>query len=141
MKVIIVPSPEQMGKEAGAIVAAGMASKPRFVLGLATGSTPIPLYQDLIRRHGEEGLDFSTTTAFNLDEYVGLEPTHPQSYRFFMQSELLDRINIDEHNFHIPDGMTDDVDAHCLAYEADQKRWWDRPPNTEHRTERPPRFQ
>jgi len=118
MRVIVVKTPEEMGREAAAIVAEGIRSKPHYVLGLATGSTPIPLYQELIRLHKEEGLDFSSVITFNLDEYVGLPPTHDQSYRYFMDAQLFNHVNIPKSNTHIPDGMTDDIEAHCLAYEA-----------------------
>ena len=118
MKVIVVKTEEEMGREAAAIVAEGIRSKPHYVLGLATGSTPIPLYQELIRLHKEEGLDFSTVITFNLDEYVGLPPTHDQSYRYFMDTQLFNHVNILKKNTHVPDGMTDDIEAHCLAYEA-----------------------
>ncbi len=118
MRVIVVKSPEEMGKEAGAIIAAGMSAKPHYVLGLATGSTPIPLYRELIRLNKEEDLDFSTTVSFNLDEYIGLPATHDQSYRYFMDHELFNHVNIVKANTHVPDGMTDDVDTHCLVYEA-----------------------
>lgn len=118
MRVIVVKSPEEMGKEAAAIIAAGMQAKPHYVLGLATGSTPIPLYRELIRLHKEEDLDFSTTVTFNLDEYIGLPPTHEQSYRYFMDHELFNHVNIVKANTHVPDGMTEDVDTHCMIYEA-----------------------
>ena len=118
MRVVVVKTPEEMGREAAAIVAEGIRSKPHYVLGLATGSTPIPLYQELIRLHKEEGLDFSSVITFNLDEYVGLPPTHDQSYRYFMDAQLFNHVNILKNNTHIPDGMTDDIEAHCLAYEA-----------------------
>ncbi len=118
MRVIVVKSPEEMGKEAGAIIAGGMSAKPHYVLGLATGSTPIPLYRELIRLHKEEDLDFSTTVSFNLDEYIGLPVTHEQSYRCFMDHELFNHVNIVKANTHVPDGMSDDVDTHCLVYEA-----------------------
>jgi len=118
MRVVVVKTPEEMGREAAAIVAEGIRSKPHYVLGLATGSTPIPLYQELIRLHKEEGLDFSSVITFNLDEYVGLPPTHDQSYRYFMDAQLFNHVNIPKRNTHIPDGMTDDIEAHCLAYEA-----------------------
>ncbi|MBM4033394.1 MAG: glucosamine-6-phosphate deaminase [Planctomycetes bacterium] len=118
MRVIVVKSPEEMGREAGAIVAAGMRAKPHYVLGLATGSTPIPLYRELIRLNKEEDLDFSTTVSFNLDEYIGISPTHDQSYRYFMDHELFNHVSIVKANTHVPDGMTDDVDTHCMVYEA-----------------------
>lgn len=117
MRVIVVPTKEEMGKVAAGIVADVMAVKAHPVLGLATGSTPIPLYQELIRLHKEEDLDFSSTITFNLDEYIGLEPTHDQSYRYFMSQQLFDHINIAPANTHVPDGMATDIEAHCLHYE------------------------
>ncbi|MBM4039820.1 MAG: glucosamine-6-phosphate deaminase [Planctomycetes bacterium] len=118
MRVIVAKTLEEMGKEAGAIVAEGMRAKPHYVLGLATGDTPKPLYRELIRLHKEEDLDFSTTVSFNLDEYIGLPATHDQSYRYFMDHELFNHVNIVKANTHVPDGMTDDVETHCLVYEA-----------------------
>jgi glucosamine-6-phosphate deaminase len=88
------------------------------VLGLATGSTPQGTYGELIRMHREEDLDFSQVVTFNLDEYVGLEPTHPQSYRYFMQTSLFDDINIKPDNTHVPDGLAGDFDRFCESYEA-----------------------
>ncbi|MFP4056649.1 MAG: glucosamine-6-phosphate deaminase [Candidatus Brocadiia bacterium] len=117
MRVITVDSPEAMGREAGAIVAAGMQATAHYVLGLATGSTPVPLYKELIRLHREEGLDFSTAITFNLDEYIGLAPSHEQSYRYFMDSQLFEQVNIHPKHTHVPDGLAEDIEAHCLAYE------------------------
>ena len=117
MRVIRVAGKEEMGKEAAAVIAAGMRAKPHYVLGLATGSTPIALYQELIRLHKDEGLDFSTTITFNLDEYIGLPPTHDQSYRYFMNEQLFDHVNINKANTHVPDGLAEDIEAHCQAYE------------------------
>jgi len=118
MRVIVVKSVEEMGREAAAIVAEGMSAKPHYVLGLATGSTPIPLYRELIRLHKEEDLDFATTLSFNLDEYIGISPTHDQSYRYFMDHELFNHVNIVKANTHVPDGMTQDIETHCMIYEA-----------------------
>ena len=89
-----------------------------IVICKATGSTPVLMYKDLIRRHRENGLDFSKVRSWNLDEYVGLEPTHPASYRFFMNDQLFDHINIDKANTHVPDGMAKDFRAAAEAYEA-----------------------
>jgi len=118
VRVIAVKSKEEMGKEASAIIAAGMRQKPHYVLGLATGSTPIPLYDELVRLQKDEGLDFSTTITFNLDEYIGLSPTHDQSYRHFMNEKLFRRVNINLKSTHVPDGLAEDIEAHCAAYEA-----------------------
>jgi len=91
--------------------------KPNCVLGLATGTSPLGTYQELIRMHREENLDFSLVTTFNLDEYVGLCGTDKQSYRYFMQENLFDHINIRPERTNIPDGRALDFDAFCQAYE------------------------
>ena len=118
MRVIIVKDKEEMGKQAAALIAADMKKIPHFVLGLATGSTPVPLYQELIRMNQAGEIDFATTISFNLDEYVGLPPTHDQSYRYFMNQELFDHVNIDKRNTHVPNGMAEDLEAECEVYET-----------------------
>jgi len=92
----------------------------RAVLGLATGNTPLPLYQELIRLHREEGLSFKNVISFNLDEYLGLEPGHPESYHTFMRRNLFDHIDMLPENNHLPSGTVslDEIPAHCAAYEA-----------------------
>jgi len=118
MKVIVVRDKKSMGKKAAALIAADMRKKDSYVLGLATGSTPLPLYEELVRMCKAGKLDFSNTITFNLDEYVGLKPTHSQSYRYFMNKHLFNKINIHKVNTHVPDGMTKDVEGHCQEYEA-----------------------
>lgn len=115
--MIIQKDAEQASVVAARIVGRLVREKPDAVLGLATGSTPVRLYRELIRLHREEGLDFSRVTTFNLDEYVGLAPDHPASYRVFMQVNLFDHVNIPASNVHIPDGTASDIPAHCQAYE------------------------
>jgi len=117
MLVIVKDSYDLMSKEAAKIVADRLRKKPNLVLGLATGSTPLGLYKELIRMHKEEGLDFSKVTTFNLDEYVGIPPEHDQSYHYFMWENLFRQINIDTRYVHIPMGMAKDVDAFCTWYE------------------------
>jgi len=89
------------------------------VLGLATGSTPVPFYHELIRLHKEENLSFKNVITFNLDEYYGLKPDHPESYRRFMGDQLFDHIDIPEKNIHIPDGTVpaDQIFELCRGYE------------------------
>lgn len=94
-----------------------LCTKPACVLGLATGSTPIPLYRELIAREQAGRIDFSRVRSVNLDEYKGLAPDHPQSYRRFMQENLFDHISIRPENTYVPDGLATDVDAMCSAYE------------------------
>lgn len=93
------------------------SSKPT-VLGLATGSTPLPLYAELIRLHREEGVSFRSVVTFNLDEYEGLGATHPQSYRFFMEENLFRHLDIPAANIHIPDGLANDPAKNCADFEA-----------------------
>jgi glucosamine-6-phosphate deaminase len=91
--------------------------KPNAVLGLATGSTPVATYQELIRLHQAGELDFAHVTTFNLDEYVGLGPNHPQSYRRFMQEQLFSAVNVRAERTHLPNGCDLDFAASCQAYE------------------------
>ncbi len=117
MLVMIKENYDEMSKEAAKQVAALVRKKPDCVIGFATGSTPLGLYKELIRMHKEEGLDFSKITTFNLDEYVGLPPEHPQSYHYFMWENLFNHINVNPSNVYIPMGMADDIDAFCEWYE------------------------
>ncbi len=117
MRIIQVKDEEAMGRRAADLIEAEMARHANPVIGLATGETPLPLYRELIRRHKEEGLDFSTTITFNLDEYVGLPPEHDESYRYFMNKNLFNHINIVKKNTHVPDGMAEDVEASCHEYD------------------------
>ena len=118
MEVIIQPNAEGASVLAARLVARTVRRKPDAVLGLATGSTPLGLYRELIRLHREEGLDFRHVTTFNLDEYLGLGPEHPASYNAFMHENLFDHVNIPEEQIHIPDGLTQNVVTHCAAYES-----------------------
>jgi len=117
MLVIVKESYEEMSREAAKIIADRLRRKPNLVLGLATGSTPLGLYRELARMHRDEGLDFSKVTTFNLDEYVGIPPSHDQSYHYFMNEHLFKHINLDRRFIHVPQGMTKDIDAFCAWYE------------------------
>jgi glucosamine-6-phosphate deaminase len=117
VEVIISETYEELGKAAARKVAETLNSKPDAVLGLATGSTPLGLYRELIRMHREDGLDFSQVRTFNLDEYVGLRGDHPQSYHYFMHENLFKHINIARQNIYIPSGSTDNYEAFCKWYE------------------------
>jgi glucosamine-6-phosphate deaminase len=122
MLVIVKDSYEEMSREGARIIADRLRKKPDLVLGLATGSTPLGMYKELIRMHREEGLDFSKVTTFNLDEYVGVPPEHDQSYHFFMKENLFDHINLDPRFVHVPHGMAKDVDLFCDWYEERIRR-------------------
>jgi glucosamine-6-phosphate deaminase len=134
MLVIVKDDYEGICQEAARIVVDRLRRKPNLVLGLATGSTPLGLYKELIRYHREEGLDFSKVVTFNLDEYVSLPPDHDQSYNYFMWENLFKHININPANVYIPQGMFGDiqissfetdpkVEAYCQWYEAEIKRY------------------
>jgi glucosamine-6-phosphate deaminase len=117
VRVIIETDPEAASRRAARFVADLLRKKPNCVLGLATGSTPLLTYRELIRLHKEESLDFSDVTTFNLDEYVGLSSIHPQSYRYFMQQNLFSHINIRIQQTNVPDGRALDFELHCRQYE------------------------
>ena len=116
MEVIIKDNAEEMSKAAARLVAQQLNAKPNSVLGLATGSTPLGLYNELVRRH-DEGLNFGQVTTLNLDEYVGLPKTHPQSYHYFMWDNFFKRINIPEQNTYVPSGTAENYEAFCRWYE------------------------
>ncbi|MEK0447434.1 MAG: Glucosamine-6-phosphate deaminase [Verrucomicrobiota bacterium] len=118
MEVIIESDRGSADRLAARMIAQLIRRKPEAVLGLATGSTPLGLYRELVRLHREEALDFSAVTTFNLDEYVGLGPQHPASYHRFMQENLFEQLNVRPELVHIPDGLAADVPAFCEEYEA-----------------------
>lgn len=122
MKIIIKKTYEDLSKEAAKIIKEAIQTKPNLVLGLATGSTPIGTYQELIRMYKEGTLDFSKIITFNLDEYLGLAAKHPQSYYYFMYENLFNHININSQKIHIPDGMTKNVEEFCQKYEKEIQR-------------------
>ncbi len=117
MRVIIEKDAQHASERAAKLIADSLVAKPEFVLGLATGSTPLGIYEALIRKHKEGKLDFSNVTSFNLDEYVGLGPADPNSYRYFMQESLFDHINIPPENTNVPDGRALDFKTYCQQYE------------------------
>lgn len=102
---------------AAGIIADQIRATPRGVIGFATGGTPIGAYDRLVALHRTQGLDFSTLTTFNLDEYVGLSPDHPQSYHSFMWQHLFGHVNIRASHAHILSGLAHDVDHACTEWE------------------------
>lgn len=117
MEVIIEKTYEQMSIAAAQEVAIILNAKPNSVLGMATGSTPLGVYQQLVKLHKEQGLDFSQVTTFNLDEYVGLPTDHPQSYHHFMHENFFKHVNIPLQNIYIPSGTTSNYRAFCQWFE------------------------
>lgn len=118
MKIYRTPDYESMSRKAASIIASLVVMEPDCTLGLATGSTPIGLYKELIARCDSGELDFSAVKSVNLDEYVGLSGDHDQSYRYFMNKNLFDHINIDKANTNVPNGLAEDTDAECARYDA-----------------------
>ena len=116
MKIYVADDYQKMSRQAANIISAHVILKPDCVLGLATGSTPIGMYKQLVDWYNKGDLDFSQVKSVNLDEYVGLAPTHDQSYRYFMQTNLFDHVNIDPANTNVPNGLAEDPEAECRRY-------------------------
>ena len=123
VNLIKAADPKEVGKLAADLFEALIRTKPACVIGLATGSTPLPLYQELIAREKAGKIDFTRVRSANLDEYKGLAPDHPQSYRRFMQENLFDHISIKPENTIVPDGLAEDVQAMCEDYERKIEAW------------------
>lgn len=117
MEVVILGGSRPIGTLAADAIEELLRRKPDAALGLATGSSPLPVYEELAARH-TKGLDFSRASGFALDEYVGLPEGHPEQYRNVIRREFTDRINVDPANVHSPDGSAADIPAACDAYEA-----------------------
>ena len=118
MRLIRAKDYAEVSRKAGQIIAAQIQLKPDCVLGLATGSSPVGTYQELIAKYQQGDLDFSQVKTINLDEYVGLTADHDQSYAYFMRTNLFDHVNIDPKNCNIPNGMNPDAAAECARYDA-----------------------
>jgi glucosamine-6-phosphate deaminase len=118
MLLVLKSSPEEVGREAARVVANAVRRNPGARLGLATGSTMLGMYRELVRLHREEKLDFSRAVTFNLDEYLGLTSQHPQSFHYFMQQNFFAHVNAMPANIHIPDGGTKgNYQQYCASYE------------------------
>lgn len=119
MKLIVVNNYEELSKVAAKEFSKVIKEKENAVLGLATGGSPVGMYKELIRMYEQKELNFSKITTVNLDEYIGLNPEHNQSYRYFMNNNLFNHINIDKSNTFVPNGLAEDLEAQCKEY--DQK--------------------
>jgi len=118
MEVIIQPTSDAAATLVARIVAKELRGNPHLVLGLATGKTMERVYRQLVRMHQAEKLDFSLCRTFNLDEYVGLFPSDPNSYRHYMDHHLFRHVNVDARNTHLPNGLAGDLEEECRRYEA-----------------------
>lgn len=116
MIIYAVKDYEEMSRKAAAVMAALVVSKPNAVLGLATGSTPVGMYSKLIEWYKNGDLDFSQVSSVNLDEYKGLSGDNDQSYRYFMNTNLFDHINIDKARTNVPNGLAEDAELACKEY-------------------------
>ncbi|WP_409967940.1 glucosamine-6-phosphate deaminase [Bengtsoniella intestinalis] len=116
MKLICAKDYKGMCRQAANILSAQLIIKPDSVLGLATGSTPVGIYAQLIDWYNKGDLSFAEASSVNLDEYQGLAPDHPQSYRYFMQHHLFDHVDMRPEATHVPNGLADDSDAECKRY-------------------------
>lgn len=117
MKIIKADNYNDLSKKASIFIAAQMINNCNSILGLATGSTPEGVYQELVKLNKDGVIDFSDITTFNLDEYYGLDSNHPQSYKYYMQENLFGSVNIKQENINIPDGSTDNPVEECKRYE------------------------
>lgn len=117
MRIIVAKDYKDMSRKAANIISAQIITKPNCVLGLATGSSPIGTYDQLIEWYEKGDLDFSQVSSVNLDEYRGLDHDHDQSYYYFMHEHLFDRVNINPANTNVPDGTEPDAEKECRRYE------------------------
>ena len=117
MKLIITKNYEELSKVAANEMANVVKNNPSAILGLATGGSPIGMYKELIRMNKAGEIDFSKVTTVNLDEYIGLSGDHPQSYRYFMNDNLFNHINIDKKNSYVPTGLAENVEEECKNYD------------------------
>ena len=118
MRIIQTENYEAMSTRTAAIIAAQVVSRPDCVLGLATGSTPIGAYRQLVQWSRTGALSFAQVRSVNLDEYYGLAPDHDQSYRYFMQTNLFDHVDILSGNTNVPNGLSADPEVECVRYDA-----------------------
>ncbi|MBO0587125.1 glucosamine-6-phosphate deaminase [Sporosarcina sp. E16_8] len=117
MKVIVCDNYDEVSEKATQLVEAQILENDYSVLGLATGSTPLGLYERLVEGVTSRGISYNNVCTINLDEYLGLEKEHPESYRAFMSVNLFDKIDISTENTYIPDGASDSAEEECLRYE------------------------
>ena len=123
MKFITVENYEQLSKIGANLIFSQVTLKPNSVLGLATGSSPVGLYKELIKKYNDGEIDFSETISVNLDEYLGLTGDNDQSYRYFMNTNLFDHINIKKENTFVPCGIAEDIEKECKEYDDRIKKF------------------
>lgn len=119
MRIHIFENEQQVARALAQRIADAVRQHPSIVLGLATGRTPISTYEELRRLHAEGAVSFASASSFNLDEFVGVDATHPGSFRKYMQKQLFDAIDLQPSRIHFLNGMAPDLDAECARYERD----------------------
>lgn len=117
MRIVIAKDYDELSKKAANLLASQITLKPNSVLGLATGSTPMGAYRELIHIYEEGDISFTEVVTFNLDEYYGLDKENAQSYYYFMMENLFKHVNINKNNIYIPDGRAKDINNECIEYE------------------------
>ena len=122
MEIVICKTKEEASKIAAGIITAAVKDNPKIVLGLATGSTPVPMYNEMAKAVKDKKVSYKMVRTWNLDEYVGLPGTHDQSYRYFMNKNLFEKIDIKISNTHVLNGMAKDPVKECEKYEAQIKK-------------------
>ena len=122
MEIVICKTKEEASKIAADMITEAVRSNPKIVLGLATGSTPVPMYAEMAKAVKAKKVSYKTVRTWNLDEYVGLPGTHDQSYRYFMNKNLFEKIDIKLSNTHVLNGLAKDPEKECRAYEAQIKK-------------------
>ena len=119
MNILIYDTQEQVNKVGATIIANIVLTKPDAILGLATGGTPVGIYKELVEKNKQGLVSFANVSSYNLDEYVGIDGEHDQSYRYFMNENLFNHIDINKANTHVPNGKAEDVEAECVRYDAE----------------------
>jgi len=117
MNILTFNSEDKLNEAGAGLLASIVQKKPDAVLGLATGGTPVGIYEQLVKKYNDGFVSFKGASSFNLDEYVGIAPTHEQSYRYYMQQHLFNHIDIKPERTHVPNGMAEDLQAECLRYD------------------------
>lgn len=121
MRILVCKNYDEMSKKAAQMILSQVTLKPNSVLGLATGSTPVGMYKELVKMYNDKLIDFSEVSTFNLDEYYNLPKTSDQSYDYFMRVNLFNHINVKNENIHIPNGMASNVELECETYDKQIK--------------------
>lgn len=117
MEIVVAKSYEELSRMAAELVAEQVTIKPDSVIGLATGSTPLLMYQKITKIHKESGLSFAKVRSFNLDEYIGLSESNPNSYHHYMWENFFENVDIMKKNINLPDGNAKDIEEECRSYD------------------------